>query len=78
MDSSARRLQVSATLPVYVCCSGKSVIIHMIPIFNNNDIEDVLQFHSVKNSFIFCAKLVLFHSIEFHLVHIRPHAGHCL
>ena len=23
-----------------VCCSGKSGIIHMIPIFNNNDIED--------------------------------------
>ena len=22
-----------------VCCSGKSGIIHMIPIFNNNDIE---------------------------------------
>ena len=23
-----------------VCCSGKSGIIHMIPIFNNNDIKD--------------------------------------
>ena len=40
-----------------VCCSGKSGIIHMIPIFNNNDIEcfkQIFLFHTVKTS-IFCA-----------------------
>ena len=26
-----------------LCCSGKSGIIHMIPIFNNNDIEDFVK-----------------------------------
>ena len=58
-----------------VCCSGKSGIIHMIPIFNSNFIEDFvkrvkyifcIQFHTV-NSFMFCAvskkfsQLVPFH-----------------
>ena len=46
-----------------VCCSGKSGIIHMIPTFNSNFIEDFvkqvkyifcIQFHTV-NSFMFCA-----------------------